>query len=46
MVSLQITEENARAFYRAWTSYMNDGTWSECLGESRRVSRIHATAAE
>jgi hypothetical protein len=41
LVSRQMTEENARSFYRAWSAYMNDGTWSECLGEA-----AHPAAAE
>lgn len=45
LVSTQITEENARGFYRAWSAYMNDGEWSECLGV-RDQGRAHATAAE
>jgi hypothetical protein len=30
-VSLQITEENARTFYRARSLYMRDATWGELL---------------
>jgi phenylpropionate dioxygenase-like ring-hydroxylating dioxygenase large terminal subunit len=33
-VSLQITEENARTFYCAWSRYMGNGTWDELLGRS------------
>jgi len=31
-VSLQITEEIARGYYRRWKSYMGGGDWDELLG--------------
>jgi hypothetical protein len=42
VVSLQITEENARSFYRAWNAYMNDGTWDELLGRNRMAPTVVA----
>ena len=29
LVSTQITEENARGFYRGWAGYMMDRNWSQ-----------------
>ena len=31
-ISPQTTEEMARGFYRAWSSYMKDEDWSHLLG--------------
>ena len=31
-VSVQVTEQIARGFYRRWTSYMQGGDWNELLG--------------
>ncbi|MCC6778040.1 MAG: aromatic ring-hydroxylating dioxygenase subunit alpha [Hyphomicrobiales bacterium] len=33
-VSTQMTEENARSFYRAWSRYMNGDAWDALLGGS------------
>jgi hypothetical protein len=41
-VSVQITEQIARGFYRRWTSYMQGGDWNELLG----VSASNRQAAE
>jgi phenylpropionate dioxygenase-like ring-hydroxylating dioxygenase large terminal subunit len=50
-VSRQMTEQNARSFYRAWNVYMNDGTWSACMGQesaqdSAQDRSVQSTAAE
>jgi hypothetical protein len=42
-VSTQMTEENARSFYRAWSRYMNGDAWDALLGGPRAA---HAAAAE
>ena len=31
-VSLQVTEQIARGFYRRWASYMRGADWNELLG--------------
>ena len=31
-VSVQITEQIARGFYKRWASYMRDADWGELLG--------------
>ena len=31
-VSLQVSEENPRQFYRRWRDYMNDADWDTLLG--------------
>ena len=33
-LSLQVTEQIARGFYRRWASYMRDADWGELLGLS------------
>jgi hypothetical protein len=33
-VSVQITEQIARGFYRRWASYMRGGDWNELVGIS------------
>ncbi len=33
-VSLQMTEQNARNYYRRYRSYLNGGSWDELLGRS------------
>ena len=33
--SLQITEQNARAFYTRWADYLNGSDWDVLLGEAR-----------
>ena len=43
-VSLQITEENSRNFYRAWSLYLHNGSWQEILGTA--PTPPHARAAE
>jgi phenylpropionate dioxygenase-like ring-hydroxylating dioxygenase large terminal subunit len=43
LVSREMSEENARWFYRAWMTYMNDGSWSECMGGG---SAVQPAAAE
>jgi hypothetical protein len=41
-VSVQITEQIARGFYKRWASYMRDADWDELLGAPSR----HRQAAE
>ena len=36
-VSLQISEENARNYYRRWLSYLRGAGWEELLGRSERA---------
>ena len=31
-VSLQVSEENPRAFYRSWSRYMDQAPWDTILG--------------
>jgi len=38
-VSVQITEEIARGYYRRWKSYMGGGGWDELLGAQDRVAQ-------
>ncbi|MGP0090901.1 MAG: aromatic ring-hydroxylating oxygenase subunit alpha [Xanthobacteraceae bacterium] len=45
-VSVQISEENARNFYRVWQTYMRGGTWDELLSRGSEQKTPHATAAE
>jgi hypothetical protein len=33
-VSLQITDQTPRNYYRAYASYLNGGSWDELLGRS------------
>ena len=38
-VSLQVTEEIARGYYRRWKSYMGGGDWDELLGGGARLAQ-------
>ena len=38
-VSLQVTEEIARGYYRRWKSYMGGGDWDELLGGNDRLTQ-------
>jgi hypothetical protein len=38
-VSVQVTEEIARGYYRRWKSYMGGGDWGELLGGNDRLTQ-------
>ena len=41
-VSRQITEENSRNFYRAWSVYMRQGSWDEILAGAAAAPQARA----
>jgi len=43
-VSLQITEQNARNFYRRWTSYLKGESWDHLLGTQAQAAKRFAPA--
>jgi hypothetical protein len=43
-VSLQITEQNARNFYRRWVSYLKGESWDHLLGAQTPVAKRYVSA--
>jgi len=37
LVSTQVTEENARGFYRGWSGYMSDRNWADIYATEDRA---------
>lgn len=42
-VSLQITEQNARNFYRRWVSYLKGESWDQLLGAETPAAKRYAS---